>query len=82
MEQAVYIALDLYATQEMQEGRLDPESALNDFQTMVDADKAGRLDEVIPGASAAAEHAKKKMAAMGPGGGAPAGGAQPQKRRA
>lgn len=64
IEQAIYIGLDLYATMEMQEGRLDAESALNDFETVVAADKAGRIDDVIPGATQAAERARQKMAAM------------------
>tara|TARA_Y100000310_G_scaffold315824_1_gene366857 strand:- start:3318 stop:4037 length:720 start_codon:yes stop_codon:yes gene_type:complete len=49
IEQAMYQALDQYGTQELESGRLDKEGIAQDFQAMMEADQAGRIDEILPG---------------------------------
>jgi hypothetical protein len=58
IEGAMYRALDLYRETAQADGSLDTAALAQDFKQMVDADKAGRLDEVVPGASKAAERLK------------------------
>ena len=48
-EQAFYIALDMYREQGKQSGTLDEEQLKGGWNEVVEADKAGRLGEVLPG---------------------------------
>lgn len=65
-EKALYTAMDMYSNQEMQKGTLDKEGFARDFQTLVAADKAGKLDEVLPGASEAAARMGKRQPQQAP----------------
>lgn len=67
IEGALYRALELYGETAKAEGTLDTEVFAQDFKAMVDADKAGRLDEVVPGATEAAEHMKAVTGRQGGG---------------
>lgn len=55
IEQALYVALDQYSTQEVQKGTIDKESLQQDFQMLMDADKGGKLEELLPGITAKAK---------------------------
>ncbi|RJF80958.1 hypothetical protein D3877_12045 [Azospirillum cavernae] len=48
LEKALYRALDLYRTMGQQSGQLDPRPFQQDWDVLQRADKAGRLDEVLP----------------------------------
>jgi hypothetical protein len=48
-------AQDIYREMSEADGTVDREAAAQDMQALVEADQAGRLDEVLPGASAAAQ---------------------------
>lgn len=63
IESASFAAMDQYGT--LREGMLDKAAIGRDFQAMMEADKAGKLDEVMPGLS---EYARK----VGGGKGKPA----------
>ena len=56
IENAGYAAMDQYGTARKQSGKLDEQAIGRDYQQMLEADKAGRLDEVLPGIS---EYARK-----------------------
>lgn len=60
IENASYIAMDMYGTKEMQKGTLDKQAIGKDFETMMAADKAGKIDEVLPGISQAAAQMKNR----------------------
>jgi hypothetical protein len=53
LDGALYRAMDLY--REVNQQSLNKEEIQSDYEMMVQADKEGRLDEVLPGASKAAE---------------------------
>lgn len=67
LEKALYRALDLYRTMGQQSGQLDPRPFQQDWDVLQRADKAGRLDEVLP--------------QFGKGGGGGGGEPQPSGRR-
>lgn len=69
IESAMYSALDQFGTREMERGTLDKEKLAREFQTMMDADKAGKIDDVIPGLS---QRAREIEAKRGKGGRKPA----------
>jgi len=52
LEGAVYIAADLYRGMAEQDGTLDIEGSKRDMAMAVQADREGRMDDIIPGASA------------------------------
>jgi hypothetical protein len=54
VEGAYYRALDMYREHLQKTGAIDQQALEQDMVTMANADKAGRLDEVVPGASEAA----------------------------
>lgn len=58
IEGAFYRAADLYRETAQAEGKLDTGVLARDFKAMQDADAAGRLDDVVPGATQAAERMK------------------------
>ena len=60
IEVAMYQALDQYGTRELERGTLDKEAVAQDFKTMMDADKAGKIDELIPGLSQRAREIQAK----------------------
>lgn len=49
IEAAVYLALDTYRALRQQQGRLDMGAINEDMRTLVQADQAGRLGELLPG---------------------------------
>jgi hypothetical protein len=51
LEGAVYIAMDLFREMQKADGTFDEEGAKEDVRTAMMAEREGRLDEVIPGAS-------------------------------
>lgn len=58
MEGAMLRGLDLFREMAQADGSLDRGAFERDFQMMTEADKAGRLDEMVPGASEAAARAR------------------------
>lgn len=60
IENAMYAALDMYGTQELQRGTIDKNAIAQDFQALVEADRQGRLEEVLPGISAKAEEIQRR----------------------
>lgn len=64
VEAAFYKALDLYREMAQADGTLDEDALEQDFKTMVEANAAGELDQVLPGANAAADRFEAGMAAM------------------
>ena len=48
-EKAMYMALDMYGTQAMQDGTLDKGGIAKSYEQMVAADKAGEIDRLLPG---------------------------------
>lgn len=60
IENSMYVAMDQYGTAEMEKGTLDKEAIKSDFQQMMEADKAGRIDELIPGLTEKANQIKAK----------------------
>jgi hypothetical protein len=62
-EKAFYAAADMYTDQQAKNGTLDKRAFARDAQTLIQADKAGKLDEVLPGASEAAAKYEKTMPA-------------------
>ncbi len=48
-ENAIYKALDMYGTQSLKDGSLNKDEVVKGFNTIMAADKAGRIDEVLPG---------------------------------
>jgi hypothetical protein len=64
VEAAFYKALDLYREMAQADGTLDEGALEQDFKTMVEANAAGELDQVLPGADAAADRFESGMAAM------------------
>lgn len=59
-EAALYQALDTYRDMMEQSGKLDSAAMQRDWDMLMQADKAGRLDEVLPGASKLAERAQQR----------------------
>ena len=57
LEQAFFLALDMYRVGKQESGELDNNAIQQDMQMLVDADKQGQLDQVVPGAS---EYAKMR----------------------
>jgi hypothetical protein len=55
IEQAMYRALDIYREAAMADGTLNTEALAQDMQSLVEAEQAGALDQVLPGANQAAE---------------------------
>lgn len=55
-ERALYMALDLYATRNRD--RIDTQAVGNDLKMLMDADRQGRLDDLLPGASTIGKNAK------------------------
>lgn len=49
-------AMDIYRENRQKQGKLNEEAIKEDFNTIVQADKAGRIDDVLPGAT---EYAKR-----------------------
>lgn len=49
MEGAWYKALDLYRQLGTNDGTINPDALKGEFQQIVDADKAGTLDQIVPG---------------------------------
>lgn len=56
-ERAMLRGLDLFRDMASADGSLDKAAFERDFAAMMEADKAGRLDEMVPGASEAAARA-------------------------
>lgn len=65
IENATYVAMDQFGTQEMNKGTLDKEAIAGEFQQLMAADKAGRIDELIPGLSEKAKQIGAKGKANG-----------------
>jgi len=61
IEAAMYRALDIYREAEMGEGNLDTETLSRDMAEMVEADKQGRLGEMVPGAEKAAQRLGREV---------------------
>lgn len=57
IESAYYLALDTYRATRQEQGKLDMDEINQDMEQLVQADQQGRLDELVPGASAYAERA-------------------------
>jgi hypothetical protein len=51
LEGATYLALDMYREQATQRGLIDPEALKAEFNSVVEADRAGKIDELLPGIS-------------------------------
>jgi len=49
LESALYLALDQYRAMRQEQGKLPEERLKADFQTMLQAENEGRLDEILPG---------------------------------
>lgn len=49
MEQATYAAMDQYGDQAVKSGKVDKQAVAQDFQEMMAADKAGQIDQLLPG---------------------------------
>lgn len=62
IENAMYAALDQYGTDKLQRGTLDKEAIASDFQAMSEADRAGKIEELIPGITAKADEIKARGA--------------------
>lgn len=60
IEVAMYQALDQYGTREIERGTIDKQKVADEFKMMVEADKAGRIDELIPGLSQRAKEIKAR----------------------
>lgn len=63
IEQAMYRALDIYREAAMADGTLNTEALAQDMQALVEAEQAGALDQVLPGATQAAEKMQTETAA-------------------
>lgn len=63
IEAAMYRALDIYREAEMGEGNLDTQALSQDMAEMVEADKQGKLGEMVPGAEKAAQRLGREVAA-------------------
>lgn len=61
MERGWYLAVDMYREQAKAAGTLDEEALKADFAMLEEAEKEGRIDEVLPGAR---EHAEKLAASQ------------------
>lgn len=59
-------ALDIYRENRQKQGKLNEEAIKQDFNTILEADKAGKLEEVLPGAT---EYAKRVQGVDAQGGG-------------
>lgn len=55
VQQAYLMAVDMYRTNKQQTGGMDTQAAQQDWSTLQQADKAGQLDSVLPGATDAAK---------------------------
>lgn len=76
VESAFYLALDTYRSTRQEQGKLAMDEINQDMQTLVQADQAGRLNEVLPGIEQAAARLPKPDQAGAP---APTG-AEPKRR--
>lgn len=56
MTKAVWMATDQFRAQAQKQGLINTGAMQQDFNDMMSASKAGKLDDLIPGASAAATH--------------------------
>lgn len=59
MESALYLGMDIYRSIRQEEGSLPVEELSQDMQALMEADKQGRLDEIIPGIEEFAKNAPK-----------------------
>lgn len=75
MESSLFLALDIYRATRSEQGKLPEEAITEDFQQLVQADKQGNLNEVLPGVEEYAQRAPK------PEGGPEGGGMAPGQRR-
>lgn len=64
IEGAFYRALDIYREAATADGTLNTEALQQDFAGIVEADKAGQLDQVVPGATEAAQRMQAQSAPM------------------
>lgn len=60
LENASYVAMDMYGDKALKDGTLDKEGIAQDFQTIVQADQQGTLEQTIPGIEEAAARAKAR----------------------
>lgn len=60
VEQAIYMAVDLYRSQKENAGQLDVDGITEDMAELMEADQAGKLDSVLPGATEAAARMKER----------------------
>lgn len=73
LEAALYRGLDTYREARQEQGRLPKEELTEDFAELIEADREGRVDEVVPGLE---EYARQR-APEGAGGGEQGGGGEP-----
>jgi len=69
LQGAMYQALDIYRNMRQQDGSLDMEAINQEFGQILEADKAGRLGEVLPGVEEQAGAGARTQPSGGGGGG-------------
>lgn len=76
VESAFYLALDIYRSTRQEQGKLSMDEINQEMQSLVQADQAGRLNEVLPGIEQAAAHLAETQPTSAP----PPGGDRMRQR--